>query len=496
MPGSKTKKSKTLDNKSTEPQTKDTDINLINDADMTDDTIGSSSMNPNQKESSKKLMENKKDLSEKMKDKKGKREKKEKKVRKEKKTRSRNYENEDSQKNTPKSDMEIDEPTQSISTNPGEFGTDDGFEKPSSKKRKRAAISGDELQIDLSAPEPPSKKTLRKIKKNPALAEKLVVKAAKKAPKPSTADSTAEAPKKEFPEHASQSRSKWGVWMGNLAFTTTSSGLQEFLTRDPSTITREDITRINLPMSSTGKNKGFAYVDFKTKQALDCALSLTEGLIGGRRVLIKSANDFSNRPAAAAENAPKAGANISRNPPSKILYVGNLDFDINEGDLKNHFAFAGKVLRVRLATFEDSGKCKGFGFVDFDDEGSVRRAMLGLTPEEEEVYEELEGKIEVEILKKRRNRGIVGTRPVAMEYGQDPATRYKKRFGKKNEESALGGDMSSQPNNGVDQKVGEQKRHWKGADNRSADAGAVYSRDARRSGAITASAGRKMTFSV
>lgn len=347
-----------------------------------------------------------------------------------------------------------------------------------SKKRKREGADGD-LEIDILLPQPSSKKLLRKIKKHPELAKKLI--------KPSEA-----APKETFPEHASQSRTKFGVWIGNLSFQTSAATLEDFFAGERSGMDKDELHRINLPTDPrTGRNKGFAYVDFKTEEGLKHALTLNEELVGGRRVLIKNSKDFSNRPAPGAEEkvggtpALKTGANLSKNPPSRILYVGNLEFSCTAEHVKNHFEFAGKIQKVRMATFEDTGKCKGFAFVDFEDQECVKRAMMGLSEEEEESYQSLEGKAEMELAALRRKRGTLGARPLTLEYGQDSSVRYKKRFGGKDREGAEGED-------GAPHLFEKKPRVWK--DNRSTDAGAAYSSDVRRTGAITAGEGKKIAF--
>jgi len=392
----------------------------------------------------------------------------------------------------PKANSESSLPTAAdTETEPEPNPTDD----KKSKKRKRTTTTEEELEIDITAPEPPSKKALRKLKKHPELAEKAARKAAKAAKKLLASSSTTE--KKDLPVGASQNRSKYGIWIGNLSFSTTPQILESHLVGDGKVTKKEDITRVNMPVDKMGKNRGFAYVDFTSNEALEHALGLSETLLGGRRVLIKNSKDFSKRPAASTtESGLKTGANLSKNPPSRILYVGNLDFNVTREDLEQHFSFAGKIVHVRLATFEDTGKCKGFGFVDFEDQDSVRRAMLGLTPEEEEVHEGLDGKEEVEMMKKRRKRAIVGMRPISMEYGQDPTTRYKKRFGGNREI----GDEDKDPrqdrkrDNGAGRRNEAEKRPRRVVDNRSTDAGAVYSTDVKRTGAIAASTGKKIAF--
>lgn len=53
---------------------------------------------------------------------------------------------------------------------------------------------------------------------------------------------------------------------------------------------------------------------------------------------------------------------------SKKLYVGNLSFDTTENDLDTLFAQAGEVESVRIITDRDTGRSRGFGFVEMRDE--------------------------------------------------------------------------------------------------------------------------------
>lgn len=48
----------------------------------------------------------------------------------------------------------------------------------------------------------------------------------------------------------------------------------------------------------------------------------------------------------------------------KKLFVGNLPFSITEGELGDLFAQVGAVESVRLITDRDTGRKKGFGFVE------------------------------------------------------------------------------------------------------------------------------------
>jgi RNA recognition motif-containing protein len=59
---------------------------------------------------------------------------------------------------------------------------------------------------------------------------------------------------------------------------------------------------------------------------------------------------------------------------SKKIYVGNLPFSANEEEVRNLFAAHGNVHNVTLISDRETGRPRGFGFVEMDDE-SVQGAI-------------------------------------------------------------------------------------------------------------------------
>ena len=57
---------------------------------------------------------------------------------------------------------------------------------------------------------------------------------------------------------------------------------------------------------------------------------------------------------------------------TKKLYVGNLSFQTTEDDLSNLFGQAGPVESVRIITDRDTGRSRGFGFVEMGDEDAEK----------------------------------------------------------------------------------------------------------------------------
>lgn len=62
---------------------------------------------------------------------------------------------------------------------------------------------------------------------------------------------------------------------------------------------------------------------------------------------------------------------------SKKLYVGNLPFTSSESDLRTLFSDHGEVQSVALIMDRETGRPRGFGFVEMDDDGA-RAAMEAL----------------------------------------------------------------------------------------------------------------------
>ncbi len=51
----------------------------------------------------------------------------------------------------------------------------------------------------------------------------------------------------------------------------------------------------------------------------------------------------------------------------KKIYVGNLPFSATEGELKELFEQYGSVTSINLITDRDTGRFRGFGFIEMDE---------------------------------------------------------------------------------------------------------------------------------
>jgi len=62
----------------------------------------------------------------------------------------------------------------------------------------------------------------------------------------------------------------------------------------------------------------------------------------------------------------------------KNLFVGNMSFQTTEGDLRALFEPFGQVARVHIAMDRETGRSRGFAFVEMPNDAEAAAAMQGL----------------------------------------------------------------------------------------------------------------------
>jgi RNA recognition motif-containing protein len=60
------------------------------------------------------------------------------------------------------------------------------------------------------------------------------------------------------------------------------------------------------------------------------------------------------------------------------IFVGNLAFSATDNDLRQLFESYGAVDKVTIITDRDTGRSRGFGFVEMPDSAAAKAAMQGL----------------------------------------------------------------------------------------------------------------------
>ena len=66
----------------------------------------------------------------------------------------------------------------------------------------------------------------------------------------------------------------------------------------------------------------------------------------------------------------------------KNLFVGNMSFDTTEGELRSLFEQFGEVERVNVVTDRDTGRARGFAFVEMADDDAASKAIAALNGKE------------------------------------------------------------------------------------------------------------------
>ncbi len=64
------------------------------------------------------------------------------------------------------------------------------------------------------------------------------------------------------------------------------------------------------------------------------------------------------------------------------IYVGNMNFDTSESDLRTAFEAHGTVDTVNIITDRDTGRAKGFGFVEMSNDTEAQAAIDALNDKE------------------------------------------------------------------------------------------------------------------
>lgn len=60
------------------------------------------------------------------------------------------------------------------------------------------------------------------------------------------------------------------------------------------------------------------------------------------------------------------------------IFVGNLPFSTSSPDLEQLFASYGAVSRAQVITDRDTGRSRGFGFVEMDNDDEAKQAIESL----------------------------------------------------------------------------------------------------------------------
>ena len=67
---------------------------------------------------------------------------------------------------------------------------------------------------------------------------------------------------------------------------------------------------------------------------------------------------------------------------AKKLYVGNLPYGVTDGDLEQMFAAHGTVQSAQVIMDRDTGRSKGFGFIEMGSDSEAQAAITAMNGKE------------------------------------------------------------------------------------------------------------------
>ena len=131
----------------------------------------------------------------------------------------------------------------------------------------------------------------------------------------------------------------------------------------------------------TGRSRGFAFITFESPEDAQKAINeLNEKEMDGRAVTLTFASD--SRPPKKEFNDRNGGSprnsGVQGNAPADTLFVGNMSFHSSEETLREAFAAHADVQSVRIPTDRETGRVKGFAYVQFYSTEDAQKAKQGM----------------------------------------------------------------------------------------------------------------------
>uniref|UniRef100_A0A182JYB4 RRM domain-containing protein n=1 Tax=Anopheles christyi TaxID=43041 RepID=A0A182JYB4_9DIPT len=150
------------------------------------------------------------------------------------------------------------------------------------------------------------------------------------------------------------------VFVSNLSFEVTETDIREIFPD----LAIESIELVN---SSSGKSRGFGYMQLASADEIPKALSFDRRPLNGRPVFISNvARDKTNRP-----NQFKYSSSFE---PNK-LFIKGLPFNLGREELHRLFEPFGPIKDIRIVCYR-SGKSKGLAYLEYETETSAKKAVL------------------------------------------------------------------------------------------------------------------------
>jgi RNA recognition motif-containing protein len=146
------------------------------------------------------------------------------------------------------------------------------------------------------------------------------------------------------------------IYVGNLAAPTTEQELGSLFAR----VGRVLSVRI-MRDRETGHPRGFGFAEMGDGEAEQAIQQLNGVVLHGHTLAVTEAR-------------PRSEPSAGRGSPPSRLFVGNLPYEATAAELKDLFAVVGPVALVSLPVERESGRPRGFAFVDFAERAHAEEA--------------------------------------------------------------------------------------------------------------------------
>ncbi|GFP88426.1 31 kDa ribonucleoprotein chloroplastic [Phtheirospermum japonicum] len=156
------------------------------------------------------------------------------------------------------------------------------------------------------------------------------------------------------------------VYVGNVPYDIDSNKLAQIF-EDAGVVEKAEIISTK---EDPEQSRGFGFVTMSTVEEAEKAIEMFHQYdLGGRTLTVNKAAPKGSRP----ERPPR----VFESSSSRI-YVGNLPWSIVDADLEDLFSDYGKVVSARVVCDRETGRSRGFGFVEMSSESETKDAIANL----------------------------------------------------------------------------------------------------------------------